>query len=1436
MKKMNTKILLVAAACYLASTASAQNAPNGALIPSGMPATFTAPKALNVSPNTAPSVYNFQRVWMPTAPITDATSPQFSLGTTNTIPTVTTYSDGNGQNIMTIDHAKGSSYKSVITPADNRPSLTHNEYLPYAQSNTLQRLSDNLAPFTSQDNYYYTNYNSEGHTALGQSVSSFPSGVPTVTGYLPGSSLVGQGRGTTITTGYNVANDVVQYSYDANTLSGFGTYYAANSLVLKTTNGQNGVMLKEYYDKDNRLICKKTFDGHDKSGNPIWLITNYVYTYFGKLGCVLTPKASQFTSMATGLMNYCYTYTYGRYGDVVAKTTPDKVGSEYIVYDTKERPVLYQSPLLASQGKWEFTIYDSRDNPVIKGYITDADSRATWQDWVYGGTTLTPPSSVTPLLSYLINGFSGTYPSSITSCDIRLYNYYDNYSGDPSFSGRSFDGSNASLYSTDATAITPAAYLFTQDMLTASRVKVVDPSSVGGFANSWITNVYFYDQKGELIQTQTLNPWNTTQWDENTIQYNFNGQKVLDVTDHHAFATSTKPETKIINTYYYDNYYGRLLYTQQKADGGTYRTIASYTYDDLGRVSVKSIGGIEQQNYAYNIRGQVASINADHVISPTAPDETYGEILSYDYGFSKPRYDGNVAGIQWRGAGYELTGSYGYDYDTAGRLISANYNKYDGSSWNKSTTDYSMSNVSYDVNGNMLTMNQMGVTGSGILLVDKLSYTYNTNSNQLQGVSDAIKTNYGLGDFQDGTGSGADYSYDVNGNMTSDANKGVTSITYSELNKPLVITFSSGSTITNLYDASGNLLLKKVNDVSKSSPDIYRYWQAFNYLNDSLKYVMHEEGRARWLNDSLIFKYDFFVRDHLGNVREVLTSDEGNPADYFAGHELAAAALESSIFANVDAVRDTKPSSTNPYDVEAAHLDGSDPSRRIGTALLISVMAGDKFDISATSYFSSDSVNMQSAVDPNSMLNAITSSLVNGVGGYNQEATNVSAVNSMFSSSNYLGMYESVLDSLTDYTRPLAYINYQVFDAQMNLLPSESGALQISGTPDSWQGIATAGPLPVKQNGFVAIYMSDADNMPVYMDKLDVTYYRGRLLQEQHYYPFGLAINQNVAVGADSTRYLYQGNKLQPELGLDLSDFHARQYDAQIGRFASIDPMDQFPSGYTGQGNDPANIIDPTGLWGNAPPGGFPTGTTNTSFAPGFPSDPTIGLPHNVFVTTYDKDGNIVDMETVEAVPGPGLDNIVNSLNDKLRSGEIQTDHLSFYNKTGETGLWIQWTQMTAPAYREFPSGQEVGAQTTVFDKWVNLNGPNNNSDFTGRDAVNLIAPATMLPAAGVGLATDTRFGRSLAASEEELKLATNTGRAISHSLVLINGLATGYQAYEDWNEGKKRTAVARSVMYGLEVGTAFIPVVGWGVSAILTGIDVFAGDYIYDKIENWGK
>ena len=46
-------------------------------------------------------------------------------------------------------------------------------------------------------------------------------------------------------------------------------------------------------------------------------------------------------------------------------------------------------------------------------------------------------------------------------------------------------------------------------------------------------------------------------------------------------------------------------------------------------------------------------------------------------------------------------------------------------------------------------------------------------------------------------------------------------------------------------------------------------------------------------------------------------------------------------------------------------------------------------------------------------------------------------------------------------------------------------------------------------------------------------------------------------------------------------DFHARQYDPQLGRWHVPDPLNQYVSPYVAMGNNPVSIVDPTGEGGH---------------------------------------------------------------------------------------------------------------------------------------------------------------------------------------------------------------------------------------------------------------
>lgn len=79
---------------------------------------------------------------------------------------------------------------------------------------------------------------------------------------------------------------------------------------------------------------------------------------------------------------------------------------------------------------------------------------------------------------------------------------------------------------------------------------------------------------------------------------------------------------------------------------------------------------------------------------------------------------------------------------------------------------------------------------------------------QLTKVTDAVTsaTASGSMDFRDGANVATEYTYDANGNMTSDLNKGITNIQYNFLNLPSKVTFSNGGTVTYFYDATGRKL------------------------------------------------------------------------------------------------------------------------------------------------------------------------------------------------------------------------------------------------------------------------------------------------------------------------------------------------------------------------------------------------------------------------------------------------------------------------------------------------------------------------------------------------------------------------------------------------------------------------------------------------------
>ena len=184
--------------------------------------------------------------------------------------------------------------------------------------------------------------------------------------------------------------------------------------------------------------------------------------------------------------------------------------------------------------------------------------------------------------------------------------------------------------------------------------------------------------------------------------------------------------------------------------------------------------------------------------------------------------------------------------------------------------------------------------------------------------------------------------------------------------------------ITYIYSATGAKLEKRTHilkDSTSHNEEITKataYISGFIYQDNQLSLFGHEEGRVRVKttnNSPLIFTFDYFLKDHLGNIRTVLTEEKKQDNYPAATLEDGATPTEKNYYtindanivnksvasvianyANNKGIANNNPSSNTAGLSDKVYKLKSAGGGKTGLGITLRVMAGDEINIFGKSY------------------------------------------------------------------------------------------------------------------------------------------------------------------------------------------------------------------------------------------------------------------------------------------------------------------------------------------------------------------------------------------------------------------------------------------------------------------------------------------------------
>ena len=786
-----------------------------------------------------------------------------------------------------------------------------------------------------------------------------------------------------------------------------------------------------------------------------------------------------------------FSYRYDHRGRIIAKKIPGQDGEVRMVYDQLDRLVLAQDAKQQPRNEWSFTSYDALGRPVASGLCINGAShdalRAQLENTVayevfsgndYGWTAFPFGDAGTSKVDLL----TVTYYDSYDAVDLRRYDFraVDAFSGNGHFEGKKDR---------------------VRGMLTATKVMPLS-------GEDWLWTVTHYDRKGRPVQIVADNHLYGMDV-VSTLIHDFNGRTERTHLSH----TVNSKTTEILKCFELDHA-GRILQSYYSINGAPEQLLASFAYNELGEMVKKTLGdNLQQIDYGYNIRGWLESINQLELTAPQSgqPKDLWGMELSYDHGFEKNQFNGNIAGARWASARNEDIHAYGYQYDGLNRIKQADYRYSEDlqANWSRDKQDFTVFGIEYDANGNILKLNRQGAIGKnseGDWLygaMDRLDYTY--EANRLIAVDDRAGTDGVAGDFTDlhsryCSTSMAEYAYDANGSLTQDDNKGLSGMKYNHLNLPTEVTTEEGL-VKYGYDAAGIKLWKQVwkGGVLEKRTD---YVGEFVYLNGEIEFIGHEEGRFLPKKEETGYKSEFHYKDHLGNLRlsfreesvtRTATMEDAEEEEEFENWG------ETRVWANGIA-------GFAHTGISVAETDGANASRTMGPATAFKVEKGDVIKVTAYSRYENGG-NFGTSNTPLPSIGAGTNFGLEGAGFLN----------------NGLGIqFSRIMPGNGNFSRPQAYAIIRLLDKDGEEVYSESQLVE--NTAGSYQALSLELEVIQGDAEYAVVYVANESRMRIYFDDISIDHSR-LVWQENSYYPFGMGIKPLDYEPEGSHRFTYNGKE-----------------------------------------------------------------------------------------------------------------------------------------------------------------------------------------------------------------------------------------------------------------------------------------------------------------------